>query len=192
MRKKLKIISGSLVVLLILYVLLPYRYSSNNSIDIPKNIIEYCKSNDYKYCIAIDYSQPSKNNRLGVYDIAQNKIIYYCKCAHGAGSGNGTTLESFSNEIGSNKSSLGKYKIGKKRFLRSIDGNIDISALKIPCYELYGIDESNSNAYKRGILLHAAPTMTTLPVAIPFWHSLGCFSVPSSSFKKLSEYIDSD
>lgn len=175
-----------------LLLLSTFLYSCNDSINIPENIIEYCQLNDYKYCIVIDYSQPSKNNRLGVYDVIQNKIVYYCKCAHGAGGGSEVTLESFSNEIGSNKTSLGKYKIGKKRFLRSIDGNIDISALKIPCYELFGIEKSNSNAYKRGILLHADPTITSLPIAIPSWHSLGCFSVPSSSFRKLSEYIDSN
>ena len=63
---------------------------------------------------------------------------------------------------------------------------------KIPCYELYGLDKTNSNAYKRGILLHADPTISTTPIPILPIHSFGCLSVPSSSFRKISRYIDNN
>ena len=152
----------------------------------------FAKANGFNldYCIFVDYSMPSRSKRMMVYDISQDKVVYSCKCAHGNGGGTEATLESFSNEPNSHKTSLGRYRIGKKRIINSIDGQFDVSMFGIPCYELHGLDETNSNAYKRGILLHPSPIMTTLPVAIPPWHSLGCFSIPNSAFNTISKYID--
>ena len=156
--------------------------SSINTTPIAKNLV-------YDYYILIDFSMASNSNRLKIYDIRNDKVVYSCKCAHGIGGGAKATAKSFSNVVGSRKTSLGRYKIGRKRILQSFEG-WDISMFKIPCYELYGLDKTNSNAYKRGILLHADPTISTAPIPILPIHSFGCLSVPSSSFRKISRYID--
>lgn len=154
-------------------------------------LIGSTKSHSYDYYILVDYSMSTKSNRMMVYDISKKKVVYSCKCAHGNGGGEEATINSFSNSPGSHKTSLGRYKIGKKRILRSFEG-FDISMFKVPCYELHGLDKTNSNAYKRGILLHADPLMSTRAIPIPPIHSFGCISIPSKSFKKVSQYIDNN
>lgn len=127
-----------------------------------------------------------------LYSFEENKILFSCKCAHGNDGSEKmeATEQSFSNKIGSHKSSLGKYKIGKKRKINSVDGMFDVSMFNIPCYETHGLEKTNNNAYKRGILLHPDPTMNSLPLPLLPWHSFGCFSVSNGAFTVLSKYID--
>ena len=154
----------------------------------------YSKANGLNpdYCIFVDFSAYSGSKRLMLYSFKDDKVLYSCKCAHG-NDGSGTieaTKESFSNKSGSHKSSLGKYKIGKKRKINSIDGMFDVSMYNIPCYETHGLEQTNSNAHSRGILIHPDPIMNCLPFPMLPWHSYGCFSIPNSSFNIVSEYID--
>ena len=144
------------------------------------------------FCIFVNFSAYSGSKRLMLYSFKEDKLIYSCKCAHGNdGSEKMEATElSFSNEKGSHKSSLGKYKTGKKRTMSTVDGAFDISKLKIPCYEIHGLEKSNSNAHSRGILIHPDPTMSNLPMPLFPWHSFGCFSIPYSSFNSISKYID--
>jgi len=178
---------------ILLLVIILFLHISNANTNINENVLDYCIKNKYTYCLLINFSEPTSTKRMKLYDIKNNKIVYSCKCAHGNGKGNKieANINSFSNKIGSNKSSLGKYRIGRKRILYNFKG-IDISMFKIPCYELYGLDSSNNNAYKRGILLHADPLLSDLPFPISTIHSFGCFSISYSSFRKLSKYIDNN
>lgn len=169
---------------IIALLLLTFSYNGNT---ISENI------NKYDYYLLVDFSKPTYSKRMKLYNIKENKVIYSCKCSHGNGKRNKieADINSFSNKIGSHKSSLGRYKIGRKRILYSFEG-IDINAFKIPCYELYGLDSSNNNAHKRGILLHADPLLSDLPIPISTIHSFGCFSISYSSFKTISKYIDNN
>jgi len=144
------------------------------------------------YCIFVDFSAYSGSKRFMLYSFKEAKEIYSCKCAHGNDGSEKmeATEQSFSNEKGSHKSSLGKYKIGKKRTMNTIDGTIDISKLKVSCYEMHGLEKTNSNAHSRGILLHPDPTMTNIPTPLLPWHSFGCFSIPYSAFNTISKHID--
>ena len=165
---------------------------NQNKID---NAYTFCKNNNYNtdYCILVDFSKDTQSKRFMVYDFNKKQVVYNCYCAHG-NDGKSKKLQadknSFSNIIGSHKSSLGKYKIGKRRFINSVDGLMDVSMYKFPCYEMHGLEKSNSNAYKRGILIHPMPFMDNNWFIIPPCVSFGCFSIGIDAFDKISNYID--
>ncbi len=142
----------------------------------------FLKANRFNpdFCIFVDFSAYTGKKRFMLYSFKEGKVVYSCKCA------SGKNKSEFSNRVGSNLSSLGKYKIGRKRTLRNVNGFGDISKWNIPCYELHGLEKSNSNAYKRGILIHPDPLLFNIPIPILLPnHSQGCFSIPESSFKEL-------
>lgn len=145
--------------------------------DAPSNISEiynYCKNNGYstEYCFLTDFSKPSGIKRFYIYNFKEKKIIHKSLCAQGLGVNYNILKSTFSNEIGSNYSSLGKYKVGKLRPMSN------------PRYEkgynLYGLDSTNSNAFVRGILIHNGNVeFETFPLpCIPA--SKGCFAVSNS------------
>lgn len=155
----------------------------------------FCKNNGFNtsYCILVDFSQRNQTKRFMVYDFDKKAIVYSCYCAHG-NDGKSKNLEadknSFSNEPGSHKSSVGKYRVGKRRVINSADGMFDVSMYNIPCYEMHGLEKSNSNAYKRGILIHPMPFMDSNWLITPPYVSFGCFSIGVDAFNKVSSYID--
>lgn len=156
--------------------------------------LDFCKTNKYNtdICILVNFGEKTYDKRLKVVNLKTKKVLYSCKVAHGNSSFSKVeaTLDDFSNKVNSGKSSLGKYKIGKERYIRSIDNLIDCGNLKIPCFELHGLDKSNSNAFKRGILIHPMPISELhIPITGNTW-SRGCFSVPIKSYKILSNYIN--
>ena len=92
---------------------------------IPSDISEiykYCVKNGYstEYCFLTDFSKPSGIKRFYIYSFKENKIIHKSLCAQGLGPNRNIFQfkSKFSNEIGSNYSSLGKYKVG---ILRKIE-----------------------------------------------------------------------
>lgn len=193
MKKFLKIAILTISGVMLIVALSTFRPISVDENQVEK-ALEYCKKNGYntEFCILVDYSQSTWKKRMVIWDFNKQQTIYCCKCAHGNTNPTATeaTIESFSNQSGSHKSSLGKYRIGRKRKINSADGQFDVSMFNIPCYELHGLDKSNSNAYKRGILLHPSPGMSSwLPLPILPFNSFGCFSVPMSSFEVISKYI---
>ena len=97
-----------------------------------------------KIAFLINMKIKSGKNRFFVYDLVNEKIIDQGLVAHGCGSETGIRGElKFSNEPNSNSTSLGRYAIGKNYI--GIFGK---------AYKLYGLDETNSNAFKRNIVLH--------------------------------------
>ena len=149
--------------------------------------LNFCKANNYNtdICILVNFGEKTSTKRLKVIDLNSKKVLNSCKVAHGNTSFEKVeaTKDDFSNIENSNKSSLGKYKVGVERYIRSVDKLIDCENLKIPCFELHGLEKSNSNAFKRGILIHPMP-ISELPIPITgnIW-SRGCFSVPIKSYK---------
>lgn len=167
--------------------------------NITQQALNFCKKNNYNtdFCFLVDFSQSTQVKRFIVFDFNKQKVIYSCYCAHGNdGSGNNgsngknqATVQSFSNKIGSHKSSLGKYRVGKRRTINSVDGMFDVSMYNIPCYEMHGLETSNSNAHKRGILIHPMPSMDSNWLMTPPGMSFGCFSIGIKAFGKISGYI---
>lgn len=132
------------------------------------------------YCFFIDMSIHSGRKRFFVYDLQTNRVVMSGLVSHG--SCNETFLDQakFSNVPGGNCTSQGKYKVGEKyrgQYGRS--------------YKLYGLESTNSNAYKRAIVLHAyscIPDEEIYPrVAC---NSSGCAGVSPAFFEKLSSIID--
>ena len=144
--------------------------------------IKFVKQNGYstEYCFLVDMGIHSGKNRFFVYDIRKNTIALSGLVAHGTCETEFLAQARFSNTPSCGCSSLGKYKIGI-----SYRGQYGKS------YRLYGLETSNSNAYKRAIVLHGyscVPDPEIYPKVL--CNSLGCPMVSPLFFNKLSGIID--
>ncbi len=176
MKKFLTIVLGFVVVVFVIKLFIPN--------DVPSNISEiqsYCQKNGYstEYCLLTDFSKPSGIKRFYIYSFKKEKILHKSLCAQGLGVNYNIFKSTFSNEIGSNYSSLGKYKVGGLR------GMTNIRFAK--GYTLYGLDSTNSNALVRGILIHNGNLgFETFPLpCLPV--SKGCFGVSTSMMNHIEE-----
>lgn len=174
MKKKYIIILAVLLVVLTKFLIPSTKIDTNN-------LYNYCKNNGYStdYCILVDFSRPSGTNRFYIYDFKNNKILYKSLCTNGCGREKNIFNSTFSNEVGSNYSSLGKYKVGSlRKMTKKFYGK---------GYTMYGLDSSNSNAFKRAILIHRGnPPFELYPLpAIPV--SKGCFAVSDRMMKHIAE-----
>jgi hypothetical protein len=94
----------------------------------------------------IDYSKPSSDKRLWVFDLKSRELIYEELVAHGQGSGANMATQ-FSNEDESHRTSLGLFKtdttyVGKNGYSLRLDG----------------LDRGiNDRARDRAIVMHGAP-----------------------------------
>ena len=94
----------------------------------------------------IDYSLPSTEKRLWVFDLRERTLLYEELVAHGSGSGMDKAT-AFSNEPESHQSSLGLFRTDT-----SYVGRNGYSL------RLRGLDEGfNDMAYERAIVMHGAP-----------------------------------
>ncbi len=87
---------------------------------------------------------------------------------HGIGKNSTPSQAVYSNEIGSNCTSLGKYKTGKRAY-----SNWGIHVH----YKMHGLESGNSNAFKRQIVLHAyeyVPQTEIFPSHLTMGWSQGC------------------
>jgi hypothetical protein len=148
------------------------------------SIQEYAKTNRFntEYFFLVDMSIPSGKKRLFVYNIKKDSLEYSSLVAHGFGSttANNDQLE-FSNIPNSYQTSLGKYKIGNSYY-----GTFGLA------YKLFGLDNTNSKAFERAIVLHSqnqVPDSETYPDHIA--QSAGCPMVSPSSMVVLDKYIKS-
>lgn len=143
---------------------------------------KYIAAHNYanNICFLIDMSISSGKNRFFVYDINKDSILLSGLVAHGACGDFFSADPTFSNVSNSKCSSLGRYKIGGK-----YSGNYGTA------YKLYGLDETNSNAFNRVIVLHGYGCVPDEePYPLPVCNSLGCPMVSYNFLKKLSGYID--
>ena len=152
----------------------------------------YCRANGLSehYAIIVDFNNPSGKHRFFVCDLQTNKIISSSLCAHGSGNGSTTTKPVFSNEVGSNCSSLGHY---------AITGRHKMSSTGLPSFRLKGLDSSNNNAMKRGILIHSAKIVSMSRLGIyPFFLPLdkrissGCFAVDIDMMDFVEDLVDKE
>jgi hypothetical protein len=122
--------------------------ATNNRINSHVDKIKKIISNNSKYnkdvAFFIDMKIASGKNRFFVYDLKENKIIDKGIVAHGSGSETGIQGKlKFSNVQNSLSTSLGSYYIGN--YYNGKFGK---------AYKLYGLDQTNNNAFKRDIVFH--------------------------------------
>lgn len=168
---------GCLIVLglfigIIIYNLLPTSSPDTPAYDAAAKLKAEC-------IIYVDFSRNSGENRMYIYDILNERILYKCKVLNGKG-GN----HKFSNLPGSNCSSIGVYKILEQSVLSN----------GYKCIRLDGLSKTNSNALTRGIVIHpsklASIVFFQFPGNFPLTNSsLGCFSVSYKDYNKLVYFI---
>jgi len=97
------------------------------------------------YLTIIDYSKPSKDKRMWIIDLEDQKILYELHVTHGVNSGKRMATR-FSNKYGSLQTSLGTFVTEN-----TYDGRNGYSL------RLEGLEEGiNDNAKVRGIVIHGA------------------------------------
>jgi len=146
-----------------------------------KKINNYAIQNDLstEYCFLVDMSLPSGRNRFFIYDLKKNTIINSGLVSHGSCNETFLARPRFSNTSSSGCSSLGKYKVGE--FYKGKYGK---------SFRLYGLDDCNSNAYKRAVVIHGydcVPDKEIYPRVL--CNSFGCVMVSYNFFDKISRLI---
>lgn len=129
----------------------------------------------------VDYSRPSYAKRMAIIDIETGERTAY-RVAHGKNSGDLNAV-SFSNEPGSNMSSLGLFRTGRK-----YEGDHGRAV------RLHGLDSlKNANAFRRDIVLHSA-WYVSVPVIVEniltlhgprIGRSNGCFVVSTGAIDEV-------
>ena len=144
--------------------------------------LAYCQRNGMStdYCFLVDFDVHSGKNRFFVWDFNKQRIVYSTICEHGRGRGSTHMRAEFSNEPGSNCSSLGRYQVLNRRMMYRHKNT--------PCIVLRGMDSSNSRALSRGILIH--PSVWQFPsFPIPaMWRTEGCFGLSRRGFDTVDNY----
>jgi hypothetical protein len=100
----------------------------------------------FNHLAVIDYSLPSTQPRLWVFDVNRGRLMFQELVAHGRNTGEGLA-ERFSNVEGSKMSSIGLYQTAETYY-----GSNGYSL------RLRGLDPGfNDNALSRAIVMHGAP-----------------------------------
>jgi hypothetical protein len=100
----------------------------------------------FRHLAVIDYSLPSTQPRLWVFDVARGRLLFQELVAHGRGTGE-AIAQRFSNIEGSKMSSLGLFQTEGTYY-----GSNGYSL------RLRGLDSGfNDNALTRAIVMHGAP-----------------------------------
>ena len=101
---------------------------------------------DLQTLTVIDYSRPSTQKRLWVFDLRERALLYEELVAHGSGSGMDVAT-SFSNQPNTHASSLGLF--------RTDDTYVGRNGYSL---RMHGLDAGfNDRAYERAIVMHGAP-----------------------------------
>jgi len=128
----------------------------------------------------IDYSKPSSERRLWVFDLRSRELVYEELVAHGQGSGANMATQ-FSNENETHRTSLGLFKtdttyIGKNGYSLRLDG----------------LDKGiNDNARERAIVMHGAPYVSEAFVKATgrLGRSWGCPAISADVARKLIDRV---
>lgn len=132
-----------------------------------------------KHIVIIDFTKPSTEKRLFIYDAIDQKIIHESLVAHGKNSGE-LYANSFSNISGSHQSSLGFYKT-----LNTYTGKHGMSL------RLEGLEKSNNQAFDRAIVIHSASYVSQNFILKNgrLGRSHGCPALPEKDYEKVIEWI---
>jgi L,D-transpeptidase catalytic domain len=128
----------------------------------------------------IDYSKPSSEKRLWVFDIKKGRVLLNTWVSHGKNSGYASS-NSFSNSNGSLKSSIGVFVTDKPYY-----GGHGISL------RMKGLERGvNDNAYDRNIVFHGAAYVSGSAARSrgQVGRSWGCPAVSMDTIKSLVDTI---
>lgn len=127
----------------------------------------------------IDFTKPSTEKRLFVFDMEQKKMLYSSVVSHGRNSG-GNYATSFSNKYGSYQSSLGFYLTEN-----TYQGKNGYSLV------LNGLEKGiNDRAKERAIVMHGAAYANPSTIASGrLGRSLGCPALPQALAKPVIDTI---
>ncbi|MEO5775876.1 MAG: murein L,D-transpeptidase catalytic domain-containing protein [Flavobacterium sp.] len=152
----------------------------NDQLQIIKTFLQKKPAYNSDIVFLLDMKIMSGRNRFFVYDLNERKIIDQGLVAHGSGSETGIQNNlKFSNVNNSLATSLGKYSIGE-----SYNGQFG------KAYKLSGLDNSNSNAFIRNIVLHKYSKMPYEEQIEPVCNSFGCPMVNEIYFKRIEKILD--
>jgi L,D-transpeptidase-like protein len=128
----------------------------------------------------IDYSKPSTQPRLWVFDVRTHELLFHELVAHGRGSGK-TMATAFSNAAESNMTSLGLFRTAE-----SYVGHNGYSL------RLDGLEKGmNDNARDRAIVIHGAPYVNAATATANGYlgRSLGCPAVRPEIARQLIDTV---
>lgn len=145
----------------------------------------FCKNNklDTSFACFVDMSLHSGKKRFFVIDLHSGKTIKSALCCHGWGKNSTETNPVFSNLYGSECTSLGKYKTGKRAY-----SNWGINVH----YKMHGLEKTNNNAFKRMVVLHSydpVPETEIYPQHLPLGWSKGCPVISNDIMTYLDNYL---
>lgn len=130
----------------------------------------------------VDFSQPSREPRFHLVDIAGGRVLSTHLVSHGKGSdpGNSGWVQKLSNRMGSEASCSGAFVTGPTYF-----GKHGRSR------RLYGLDPENDQADARGIVIHAASYVDSDMAANQgrIGRSQGCFAVSQREISHVLEAL---
>lgn len=158
------------------------HYSEAEVLQQAKLLKQYALENDYEtsYAFLINIRVKSGKKRFYMVNLETMTIVNSALVAHGRGEERFTFDKDFSNAPGSNCTSLGRYKIGKP-----YTGQFGLA------YRLYGLDNSNNNAYKRFVVLHAMGCISNEESNVPTCQSEGCPAVSPQFLQEIQPVIES-
>ena len=142
----------------------------------------YAAANNFNtsVCFLIDMKIESGRNRFFIFDMKKDSVLDASLVTHGRCNEDWLTGRKYSNDVGCGCTSLGKYKIGNP-----YKGRFGLA------YKLHGLDASNSNAFKRFVVLHSHSCVPNGEVdPYPICQSDGCPTVSASFLKKLAGILD--
>jgi hypothetical protein len=128
----------------------------------------------------IDYSKPSTQPRMWVYDVRTHELLFHELVSHGRGSGK-TMATAFSNEAESNMTSLGLFKTAE-----AYVGHNGYSL------RLDGLEKGrNDKARARAIVIHGAPYVNAATAKANGYlgRSLGCPAVRPAVARSLIDTV---
>ena len=126
----------------------------------------------------INLGMKSGRKRFFVINLHTGEVITSGLVAHGQGKKGFNLNKSYSNAPGSRCSSLGIYRVGGSYY-----GGYGKS------FRLIGLSNTNSNAYRRAIVLHAMNCIPDQEINYPICQSEGCPSLSPKFLQELSPMI---
>lgn len=135
--------------------------------------------NNNQFLTVVDFSESSRKKRFFILDMIHHTLVLNTYVAHGKNSGL-DEADSFSNELNSEKSSLGFYLT--KTTYRGKHG------LSL---RLSGLEEGfNDNAEARGVVVHGAPYVNAGRVNSGYMgRSQGCPALPQNEYAQVINII---
>ncbi|RPD41809.1 murein L,D-transpeptidase catalytic domain-containing protein [Chitinophaga barathri] len=146
-----------------------------------KELREYARRKGYntRYACFIDFGVFSGNKRFVFFDLEKDKPVSSALVCHGQGPDYRMETVPFSNTPGSLCSSPGRYRIGGK-----YSGRFGTA------YKLHGLDESNSNAFERFVVLHGHSCVPMVESEGGICRSDGCPTLNPRYFSTIQPYLD--